>query len=156
MSISRFRGPLQEDFGETNISELIERNLRALSWRLRKQHIRWHVDVDADCCFPLDSRKVSAVFELLIVDAIRTMPEGGVLDITVVSSTDSLEIEVADSGFDFSPLPGLRIFPSDRPLSPRPARTVWIDGIRVEVMACPQGGNARTICMPREAARAAA
>ena len=156
MTTSRLQASKQDETGDTNVSELIARNLHALSWRLRKQMISWHVDVDPAICFPMDGRQISEVLEMLIVDALRSMPEGGSLDVTVIATFDSLEIEVADSGFEASPLPGLRVFPSDQPLSPRQSRTVWVDGVRVEVLPCPQGGNARTICVPRGPARAAA
>lgn len=101
----------------------------------KEKHLRFQLDgSDVDLVCPSD---VEVTLERMLSLAAARTPLGGEIDVTIVNSPKTIEIEVADSGQD----------------EPRPALAVLsqIDapGRRVKCQPCPQGGMAITLVLDR-------
>jgi two-component system, sensor histidine kinase FlrB len=122
------------------------------------------LDVPPSLSFRGDAGLLEQAVRHLVLNAMEAMPHGGELVITAVRTRRGLELEVADSG------PGVAVEQRHRIFQPfyttKPAgqglglalvrQIVELHAGEVDVMNCPEGGAAFTICLPNRAMEAAA
>ncbi len=142
-----------ERYQETNVLEFFQHIFRTYAARFRRQNVGLNLDVDPLLWSEIPRRRVRDILESFIEDAFRAMPDGGVLDVTVVDGRHGLEIEVADSGelggCDEEQVRRFAVW-----MPPQVTRRLpTTAGLRVETAVCPQGGLARTVIVPRRDVR---
>ena len=110
------------------------------------------IDASPEIPPPAGTQILGKVLKLMIEDALSAMPDGGQLDLFGVANANGYEMEISDSGDRHWNLP-----------SEDPSGN-WIQGqhlalaagMELDAARCPQGGIARTLLIPQQAARAAA
>ncbi len=151
-------------WGNFNLRQLIDEVCDALAPQLQAQGISTEMDVPSHIWVTADRDMLRRALVNLVFNAIDVMPAGGELFVTAVDCGKRLELEVADSGPGIPEEIGPRIFePFFTTKSEGTglglaivSRIAEAHGGRIEMMNCPEGGAAFTICLPRRAMEAAA
>lgn len=110
------------------------------------------IDASPEIPPPARTQVITKVLTLMIEDALSAMPDGGQLDLVGVVNANGYEIEISDSGDQHWNLP----VEEPTKLWTQGQHLALAAGMELDAARCPQGGLARTLLIPRQAARAAA
>ena len=130
--LAEFCGTIQADYAE----------------QFRRQSVLFTCDVPNELSYEMPRVLVRQILDSWILEALRSMREGGELDLIVVVSSKGLEIEIADSRdvqFESAVAEGV--------CGARVADKYADYPVQVEAANCPQGGVARTLFIPLRDAR---
>jgi hypothetical protein len=112
---------------------------------LAARRVTLYSDIPNHLVFDMPRELVRRVLDEWIDDALRALPDGGELDLTVVVGPSGLEIELADSrSLDLSQ-PHQRWQKRELLADGAPAEAGRDAVLEVRTMNCPQGGLARTL-----------
>jgi signal transduction histidine kinase len=140
-----------------DVRQLVEDVCDSLAPQLDAQGIAVEVDVPRGTLLSADQDMLRRALLNLVLNALDVMPDGGELTITSWQGSNSLELEVADSG------PGIDADVRQRVFEPFFTtksdgtglglaivyRIAEVHGGEVRVANCPQGGAAFTLRIPR-------
>jgi signal transduction histidine kinase len=146
------------------LKRLVDEVLDTLQPRLSRQKVVVEVHVPTTLTLEVDRRMMAAAVRHLTHSALATMPAGGQLVITAVSSPLGLELEVADSGPGLSEEEMPRAFAAthhspvgtsgmERAIA---RHVVSAHGGKITARNCPEGGAAFTLLFPSRRAQQAA
>ena len=129
----------------TNVAKFCRNTLRFCREELSRRQVHFELDVDAELVVTLPHDIVEPALRWVLVDACDHTPKGETLDISVLQTSDSVEIEIADARQTVGQ--SLRETHDTFMRSPFVMRALSV-GISVETHVCPQGGLARTLVIP--------
>jgi hypothetical protein len=112
---------------------------------LAAKHVTWHSDVPNQLVFDIPRELVRRMLDDWIDDALRALPDGGELDLSVVVDPGGLEIELADSRASHLAQPHECWRKHGLLADGTPAEAGHDTVLEVQTMNCPQGGLARTL-----------
>ncbi len=139
------------------LDRVMEDVCASLAPQLAAQSVEVTLEVAGDAWLRADESMVRRSVLNLVLNAIDAMPDGGALVITLSTTHDAVELEIADTG------PGLSEEARRRACEPffttKPGgtglglsivhRIAESHGGSVTVANCPEGGAAITLCLPR-------
>jgi signal transduction histidine kinase len=146
------------------VVDVVSDALRPLAVRMANRRIVVDRQIPSNLQIWSDRQLLLETLRRLVQHAMERMPTGGEITITALENDWQTLIEVADEG------PGVTERQPQEILdflaaSPRALeavdlkevhRTIRMQGGSLEILDCPEGGSAFTICLPRPARRAAA
>ncbi|MBN2643986.1 MAG: response regulator [Desulfuromonadaceae bacterium] len=103
--------PQQHSETRINVAEAIQQALDVFRDQMRSQGVELVLAVDDRCPFlKSDPCEIVQIFTNLFANALQAMPQGGVLKVALQADGDSLQIQVADSGWGIAHQDLARIF----------------------------------------------
>lgn len=107
----RFARPVEPDFQEVNLADLIRTTVQFMQSYMEEQGVRVEVEVAVPFPVTADPNQLKEALRNLIINAVQAMPEGGVLSIIAQpESGDRVSIAVCDTGVGIPPENLDRIF----------------------------------------------
>jgi signal transduction histidine kinase len=146
------------------LRELFEEVCQPMESRFQDQAIRRSVDIPAELAVTADRDLMLRAVRNLVLNAVESMPNGGMMEVTAAVSPAMIELEVADSGRAmteeeqhqaFELLPSAQRGAAGWGLA-TVAHIAQLHGGNVTTANCPDGGVAFTLRIPRKVALEAA
>jgi signal transduction histidine kinase len=146
------------------LARLVAEIVESMRERTKKQQVTVEVSVPQTLTAEGDRRMLGTAVRNLAANALSTMPKGGQLVITAVTTPKGVELEVADSG------PGLLENELARAFAPLRNVTNGVSGLELAIAEhvaaahggqatvrnCPEGGTALTLLIPHRRTQEAA
>jgi len=99
VNITDFGKPSTLEKIDTQICEIMESTCVLMENYFEEKSINVRKEFDVDVPeISVDPRQIKQVFLNILMNAVEAMPDGGDLDIKIRSGTESIEIEIVDSG----------------------------------------------------------
>jgi len=96
------RGETRLSLGPVSLRSLIAELLQGLEHRLERARIEVRSDISFDGPVIMDERRMLRVLQNLTDNAMKAMPHGGVLTISVKSTEETYTIQIGDTGVGMS------------------------------------------------------
>ena len=104
------RGETRLSLGPVSIPSLVSELLKGLEQRFAKARIEVRTEVGFEGPVIMDERRMLRVLHNLTDNAVKAMPRGGVLTLTVRSAAESYSIQIGDTGVGIAPETMKRLF----------------------------------------------
>ncbi len=98
-NITDFAKPSTLEKVDAQICEVMENTCILMENYFQEKHIKLHKDFATDVpVVSVDPAQIRQVFLNILMNAVEAMPDGGDLNIKIMSATDSIEIDITNSG----------------------------------------------------------
>ncbi len=99
----KFNKKLEYAFEASSLHEMIQESLEKYGQRIREKQMHFNIQMDQDVpLIIVDKRKIQFVIDMLVDNAIKYTPNGGVITAGVTTSKNNVVISVNDTGMGMS------------------------------------------------------
>lgn len=102
--------PSKLDLSEADLRNLVERRISLIKEKAANEGVKIETFFDKDLRVKADAEKLAQVFDNLLLNALKAMPKGGVLNISAAEKNSQAVIEIADEGAGISEEIKTRLF----------------------------------------------